>query len=385
MWKKCFIVACAIVFGWSSLVNAYSIFSDSDNELIDNVINRLSIESAWTKKKRSKKFGNIVIKSQETYNTLSWSVKDKKKSSISRAENIAAELERSLQIASEDSFVWYAVTKLPTPVYILAWDDVDINWIMGWKNTTWVHFDDYNTIDELDVVLLPWTSVTLLKEIKTWWNLYYQIRTREFDAWLWSEENLYIDSRFVENIDYKAWERKSILPSKEEIIQNLYAALWTQYVWWWNWYQWISEIDDFYETPVDVELSELEHEYKILQWTDCSGLLWQATDWYTPRNTRGLLTFWSGVAISWNTIDEIVNKVEPLDLIVWAWHVIVILDKEHAIESLRKENFEWGAEVVDLHERLEDIFTKRYPVDEYNESFLLEKEKFVVRRWYDAN
>jgi hypothetical protein len=72
--------------------------------------------------------------------------------------------------------------------------------------------------------------------------------------------------------------------------------------------------------------------------------------------------------------------VKPLDLIVWAWHVIIILDNEHAIESIWKANFEWGVEIVDLKERLEDIFTRRQPVNEWSESKLPDKEKFVIRR-----
>ena len=55
---------------------------------------------------------------------------------------------------------------------------------------------------------------------------------------------------------------------------------------------------------------------------------------------------------------------------------------EYVIESLWKENYEWGAEIVKLDERLEDIFTRRQPVDEWNESELPEKEKFVIRRWF---
>jgi hypothetical protein len=31
---------------------------------------------------------------------------------------------------------------------------------------------------------------------------------------------------------------------------------------------------------------------------------------------------------------------------------------------------------------LEDIFTRRQPVNEWNESELPEKEKFVIRRWF---
>jgi hypothetical protein len=129
-----------------------------------------------------------------------------------------------------------------------------------------------------------------------------------------------------------------------------------------------------------VKLTEDEQEYKLLKGVDCSWLLWQATNGYTPRNTSWLLTFWESVNITWNTISQIINKVKPLDLIVRKWHVIIILSNEYAIESIWKENFEWGVEIIKLKERLEDIFTRRQPVNEWNESTLPNKEKFVIRR-----
>jgi hypothetical protein len=71
-----------------------------------------------------------------------------------------------------------------------------------------------------------------------------------------------------------------------------------------------------------------------------------------------------------------------LDLIVWAGHVIIILSDEYAIESIWKKDFEWWVEIVSLKERLEDIFTRRQPVDEWSKSSLPEKQKFVIRRWF---
>ena len=82
-------------------------------------------------------------------------------------------------------------------------------------------------------------------------------------------------------------------------------------------------------------------------------------------------------------VQQIIEKVQPLDLIVWAGHVIIVLSDDYVIESLWKENYEWWAEIVDLKERLEDIFTRRQPVDEWSESNLPDKEKFVIRRWFN--
>jgi hypothetical protein len=295
---------------------------------------------------------------------------------------LAEELQRSFQIESEESFQWYASTILPTPLYWLNKKDVDINKIMWWEWTTWLMLDSANTIDQLSIVLPVWTPVTLIDKVEKWDFTYYEVRTRDFDVWYWNKDAYFLDSRFVENRESKPAEVIHKLPDMSSIFKTLLAAVDSQYIWWGSYYQWIPEINDLYPTPSDVELSSGEQQYKILQWTDCSWLLWQATNGYTPRTTRTLLSFWSSVPISWDSVDQIIKKVKPLDLIVWAGHVIIILSDEYVIESIWKENFEGWVEIVSLKERLQDIFTRRQPVDEWSKSDLPEKKKFVIRRWY---
>lgn len=410
--KKKVLVSILILAVWFFNVSfSYSNLTESDNLLADKLLYRYKDFPKNLKKEKSDHYLKLAEDSELVLNAYLWiytwdsfsgnfisekSVKnwinnynkldsDKKSERIDLLEEVitlSKELQRSFQIESEDNFQWYASTILPTPLYWLNKDDVDINFIMWWKWTTWLLLDSYNTIDQLDVILPEWTPVTLIDKVEKWEFTYYEVRTRDFDAWYDNKKGYYLDSRFVEKKENKPAELVHELPEKDEIFKALNAAIGSLYIRWWSYYQWIPEINDFYPTPNDVELSENEKRYKILQWTDCSGLLWQATNGYTPRNTRQLLTFWESVAISWDTVEQIVNKVQPLDLIVWAGHVIIILDNENAIESLRKENYEWGAEIVNLKERLEDIFTRRQPVDEWDKSELPDKEKFVIRRWY---
>ena len=47
-----------------------------------------------------------------------------------KTEQLAEEISRSLQIESRDTFEGYAKTKLPTPVFRLPIDDVDLNNIL---------------------------------------------------------------------------------------------------------------------------------------------------------------------------------------------------------------------------------------------------------------
>lgn len=395
-----------------SVTQANLVLSPVENKMVDKLLRENHNLSKEEKRKISDEYWEIAKVSKEIYNavilntwtTTTWlvinggvidvnavinnikslnkDVKEKRLNNIKSAQNLAEEIQRSFQIESEPDFEWYAVTKLPTPLYWQNENYVNLNRIMWGTGTTWLKLDSANTIDELWVVLPPNRPLTLINKVETWDFTYYNVRTREFDTWSGSADSRYIDSRLVEKQEYKAAEHEPQLPSKWQLIKNLFDALWTQYVRGWSRYQWIPEMNELYPTPEWVELSESEKEYKILKWVDCSWLLWQATDWYTPRNSRGMLTFWKSVPISWNTIDEIIEKVEPLDVLARWWHVIIILSKDYEIESIRKENFEWGPEIVDLRTRLEDIFTRRVPVDERSESSLSDKEKFVIRRRY---
>lgn len=410
--KKWIIIPVITSFFMLNLVFAYPNLSESNHNFIDKTINRFHNYTKEIKKEKSETYwklandakvlrnaylwaytwdmltGNFITKEDiehwiEKYNKLNNSKKSEIIEDLKEIQYVSEELKRSFQIESEENFQWYALTILPTPIYWLNRDNVDINFIMWWKWTTWLLLDSFNTIDQLDMVLPEWTPVTLIDKVEKWDFTYYEVRTRDFDAWYGKDIAYFLDSRFIEKKENKPAEVIHELPEKKEIYNTLFSAVGTQYIRWGAHYQWIPEINDFYPTPEEVSLSTGEQQYKILQWTDCSGLLWQATNGYTPRNTRQLLTFWKSIPISWDSVNQIINKVQPLDLIVWAGHVIIILSDEYAIESLWKDNFEWGTEIVSLQERLEDIFTRRQPVDEWNESELPEKEKFVIRRWYN--
>ena len=410
MKKRSFLI---LLLACCCLVNqsfaAYPKLNEANHKFIDAQLTLFHNSSKSEKKQKSQTYANVANDAKilrnaylwvYTWNKLNWKIlnkesienwiqyyntlNDKRKNttieSLKEVQNIAEELQRSFQIESEEDFEGYATTILPTPLYWLNKENVDINRIMWWEWTTWLLLDSANTIDQLGIVLPKWTPVTLIKEVKNWKFTYYEVRTRDFDVGYWESDWYFLDSRLVKKEESKPAEVIHTLPSMSEIYKTLIAAIDSQYIWWGSYYQGIPEMNDLYPTPSDVQLSTGEQQYKILQGTDCSGLLWQATNGYTPRNTRWLLTFWDSVAISWHTVNEITKMVKPLDLIVWAWHVIIILDNEHAIESIWKANFEWGVEIVDLKERLEDIFTRRQPVNEWSESELPDKEKFVIRR-----
>lgn len=408
--KKYILWFCSVfLFVWLfPMVKANTILSAEDHQMLDKLLRQNHNLSIQEKKTLSESYGNVAKIAKYIYNGvikgdtgvdeetallnkrienikgLSKTQQQKELEGLKHTQQMAEELERSFQIESEPGFEWYAVTKLPTPLYWQNADYVNINRIMWWTGTTGLKLDSSNTIDELWVVLPPNRPLTLIKKIEKWDFTYYEVRTREFDTWLWSDGSRFIDERLITKTEYKSEEHIPQLPSKEQLIKNMLDALGTQYIRWWSRYQWIPEMNELYPTPDGVELSDAEKEYKILKWTDCSWLLRQASDGYTPRNSRWFFNFWEAVSISWNTVDEIIQKVQPLDTIAWAGHVIIILNKNYAIESIRKADFQWGPELVDLKTRLEDIFTRRVPVNNWSESPLSDSAKFVIRRRYPS-
>ncbi|GAI00651.1 unnamed protein product, partial [marine sediment metagenome] len=110
----------------------------------------------------------------------------------------------------------------------------------------------------------------------------------------------------------------------------------------------------------------------MLKGVDCSGLLYQATNGYTPRNTSSLVSYGAPVRIAGLKVDQIIKKVEPLDIIVRRGHVVVILNKEQVIESCLhcdkyKKGLQGGVRIRRLKEVLAEIMEKRIPVDSYED------------------
>jgi hypothetical protein len=239
--------------------------------------------------------------------------------------------------------------------------------------------DDYQQIDELDFVALSGTVFSILAKVQTWNYTFYQIRTREF-AVPSAESAYYIDSRFVDLKPNKPAERKVRLPSLSKIYQGLLSASGTVYVRWGNVPAGIEQLSDFY--PSTWQTTEMQKAKKILKWVDCSGLLYWATNGYTPRNTSELITFGTGLAIKGLTADQMIEKVQPLDLITRAGHVMIILNKDLVIESRRFPNDAGWTKVRPLKEVLLETMGKRNAANEFSDPMTDGKKNFVIRHWF---
>jgi len=171
--------------------------------------------------------------------------------------------------------------------------------------------DDKGLLRCLETIALPGTKFEVHQEIDPYT---LEVSTKDYPY-----GKCFVDSRFVMSVSEKEPEREKILPSVDKIVKRLNAALGLPYVWGGNWSLGIPEILSIYKPPVAQE----QRQSRMLCGLDCSGLLYEATDGYTPRNTSELIHF-----------GKEVQSPEPLDLLIYPGHVIIMLDQNSTIESL---------------------------------------------------
>jgi cell wall-associated NlpC family hydrolase len=153
--------------------------------------------------------------------------------------------------------------------------------------------------------------------------------------------------------------------SAEELLQLLRSAIGLPYVWGGNLRQ-------------GVQFGQTRHFAGL----DCSGLLYEATDGATPRNTADLVSYGRAVPVAGLTPAQLLKRLKPLDLLVWKGHVVIVADGEQAIESLLVcgQAGNGGVRLTPLRQRLREIMTTRQGVDSWPKQHG-KQHLFVVRRW----
>lgn len=170
----------------------------------------------------------------------------------------------------------------------------------------------------------------------------------------------YIDRRFVDLQDNEPPERKRVLPPKGEIIERMRSLRGLRYVWGGNWPEGIPTLTQYYSPLAPFDLPELEEAW-CLKGVDCSGLLYYATGGYTPRNTSSLMQYGREISVQG-------GDLQPLDLIVWTGHVVIVSEEGLAIES------RGGRGVIEtpLNELMAELFQRQSRG---------EISKLFMRRW----
>lgn len=280
----------------------------------------------------------------------------------------------SREICSGSEHRSYAVARLSTPVFNVP----EMNEIFGGKDGKTLHLDGSGLIRELEFIALPDTVFHVQEVINKDAAVIYRVTTDDYPYP--SRDGYYIDSRFVETVKTRPPDRVKVLPSRQTIVDNLLSAKGNIYVWGGNSRRGVPELLSFY--PPGRYLSPRMEKLWTLKGLDCSGLLYEATGGYTPRNTSSLVNFGQPVDIEGLTAGEIAGIVRPLDLIAWKGHVIIVLDEDTTIESRSGDpagGRNGGVIVRKAADTLGEILSEKVPVNEYHESG---EKCFVIRRWF---
>jgi hypothetical protein len=272
----------------------------------------------------------------------------------------------TLSVGIAGAQVRYAISKDATPIL----NTPDFESVFGGMDGKSIKTDEKGLIRAVQFIALKGTVFEVIEEIDKGDHKVLKVRTDEYEY----GTELYADSRFLELKDLKPAERKKELPPIEKIYEFLDKAVGAKYCWGGNYVEGISKMVEYYKPTEDIS-SETNYLW-TLKGCDCSGLMYEATNGYTERNTSKLIYSGEPINIEGLSAKEIASKLKPLDMIVWDGHVIYVYDENTAIQSGLSKG---GVVKTDLIETLKEVMKTRKPVNEYNERG---KKKFVVRRWY---
>jgi cell wall-associated NlpC family hydrolase len=261
----------------------------------------------------------------------------------------------------------YAIAKQNTPVL----NTKDFTSVFGGKNGNTIKLDNQGLIRELEFIAYPKTIFSIHQILPQKGFDILEISTNDYP---YHNKKLYIDSRFVEMVKEKTTDRISTLPNKQTIIKNMEKIVGYPYMWGGNVPDGISDLLNYYKPSTNTNLAT--KNLWILKGVDCSGLIYQATNGFTPRNTSSLVNYGKPIEPIENlTAEEIAKLLQPLDLIVWSGHVVIVLDKNTTIESTPKG----GVIKTNLIKRLQSIIKDKKPVNSWNNT---KEKRFVIRRWF---
>jgi hypothetical protein len=253
----------------------------------------------------------------------------------------------------------------------------DFKAVFGGMSGMVLKTDRCGQVRELEFIALQGTLFTILKKIPSGSDIIYQVETDEYTAQ--TKTQLYIDSRFLRSGPIAAPPRRALLPPCETIQSALMAAVGNEYVWGGNIPGGVPELSAWFYKGIRSDV----RSRLILAGLDCSGLLYHATEGWTPRNTAQLLLYGQGVDVAGKSADEISLLLQPLDLIVWNGHVVIVLDQQTAIESRLEcgKSGNGGVIMTPLKPRIAKIMRTRHPINAWPNG-KIQNDIFVVRRWY---
>ncbi|NGX28916.1 MAG: hypothetical protein K940chlam1_01104 [Candidatus Anoxychlamydiales bacterium] len=235
--------------------------------------------------------------------------------------------------------------------------------IFGGEDKKTLNTDEKGHVRAIEFIALVGMLFEIVKKCKT--PFIYQVKCDFYKS-----SALFIDSRFTNLIEHFSSQKLEYSLDPKTIIEKLKSMIGSKYVWGGNFSLGIAKLLKYY--PSKEKLSDDQKDKWSLKGVDCSGLLFEVTNGYTPRNTSHLLDFKESLKIENLSPLQISKLVKPLDLLVYKGHVVVILDNDFAIES--RENF--GVIKTPILDRLKEIHLTKKPSNIYQKS-----DDYVIRRW----
>ncbi|HXC93433.1 MAG TPA: peptidoglycan endopeptidase [Geobacteraceae bacterium] len=249
--------------------------------------------------------------------------------------------------------------------------------VFGGRDGATLQKDSCGQLRSLEFVALPGTVFRIEEELKINGRKIFRVTTDEYPYP--SRSGYFVDAGAVTVSAARPVERRKILPSMNEVISSMKKRAGTGYVWGGNVAAGVPEMTIWYPPSGSPSLSRSDRRLWQLAGVDCSGLLYEATGGYTPRNTSALLEFGAPVSVAGKNQKEIASLLQPLDLLVWPGHVMIVIDGGSIIESrLVCHEPDKGVRIRSIADTLREVMKKRNPADVIKNG----GKEFVVRRWY---
>jgi hypothetical protein len=267
----------------------------------------------------------------------------------------------------------YAIAKFPTPLLNRA----DFSYVFGGASQG-VLLDKKGLLNSLEMIAFPGQIFTVVQKPSAFPYI-CEVKLTSYPV----ENPIYADERFLEYGKKEFFSSEtSKMPSMEEILASLKGMLGLPYIWGGNYSQGIEWMLDLYPPQQSHPLSAVHYHNWVFKGVDCSGMLYEATQGLTPRNTSWLASYGEAILIEGLTEEKILSLLKPLDMIVWHGHVLYVLDDHYTIESRAQRGCVFKTPIAErlMQIRVEE---KKEPMNTPKNLFYKEKG-FVVRRWHPS-
>ena len=256
----------------------------------------------------------------------------------------------------------YFLIEKPTPVLNIS----DFLSVFGGRDKKTLKQDSLGHTREIEFIALKNMVFEILSSTPS--KYIYKVKCNFYKS-----TNLYIDVRFGCFLNKKKSPNLKYILNPYKIIKKLNSYINLPYVWGANYSKGIKDLLKYY--PLTSQNKDLMKRW-TLKGLDCSGLLFDATNGYTPRNTTDLLFYKDSLPIENLNIYEIQKILKPLDLIVFKGHVIVIIDQLTTLESREKI----GVYKSNLIIRLNEIIKTKKATNTWKK-----ENDFVINRWLNID